>query len=57
MCHSDRYVARREATIERYIKIIVEEQSAEEWTVALELCPESFLEQKALRLHVHLVLI
>ena len=56
MCHSDRFVLRLQGTIERGLKILIEEQQLVERTVALELCPESFLEHKVLLLHVQLVL-
>ncbi len=56
LCWKDPFVIALRAELLKGIKVVVENLGVDEWTLALEFCPDTFKEKKVLRLHVHAVL-
>ena len=55
-CRSDATVTALKSRLSEDMEVVRTEQSVKEWSLALELCPDSLRKDKALRLHVHLVM-
>ena len=54
-CRTDATVLALQSQLEKDLKVVVDEICAKEWSVALELCPETLKTQKLVRLHAHVV--
>ena len=55
-CRSDATVTALKSRLSEDIEVVGTEQNVKEWSLALELCPDSLRKDKALRLHVHVVM-
>ena len=55
-CRSDATVTALKSRLSEDIEVVRTEQNVKEWSLALELCPDSLRKDKALRLHVHVVM-
>ena len=55
-CRSDATVTALKSKLSEDMEVVRTEQNVKEWSLALELCPDSLRKDKVLRLHVHVVM-